>query len=165
MNQRVTYPVKRIIKSMDDTRLINMDCPITKFCVSAVLWQVCEVGMWRMIAAWNSHPILHRGIPNDLQLRACGTVPVLAAEIPLPSVAVTLYRDQGGGLRDPADFGTDPLQDSADLCREKQQQWIIECGMNVDEIFSATISGSDSALETAVLNFIELTSDLMNEIQ
>ena len=59
-----------------------------------------------MIAAWNSHPIPHRGIPNDLQLQACGTVPVLAAEIPLPLVAVTLYRDQGGPLRDPAGFGT-----------------------------------------------------------
>ena len=163
--QRVTYPVKRIIKSMDDTRLINMDCPITKFCVSAVLCQICEIGIWRMIAAWNSHPIPHRGIPNDLQLQACGTVPVLAAEIPLPSVAVTLYRDQGGRLRDPAGFGTDPLQDSANLCRERQQQWITKCGMDVDEIFSATITGSDSALEMAVLNFIEITSDLMNEIQ
>ena len=31
--------------------------------------------------------------------------------------------------------------------------------MDVDEMFSATITGSDSAL---VLNFIEITSDLMN---
>ena len=116
-----------------------------------------------MINAWNNHPIPHRGIPNDLQLRACGIVPVLPAEIPLPSDAVTQYRDQGGRLRDPAAFGTDPLQDSADLLRERQQQWITRCRMDVDEIFSATITGSDSALEAAVLNFIEITSDLMNE--
>lgn len=31
LNQRVTYPVKQTIKSMDDSRSINMDCPITKF--------------------------------------------------------------------------------------------------------------------------------------
>ena len=116
-----------------------------------------------MINAWNSHPIPHRGIPNDLQLQAYGTVPVLPAEIPLPSDAVTQYRDQGGRLRDPAAYGADPLENSADLCRERQQQWITRCGMDVDEMFSAIITGSDSALETAVLNFIEITSDLMNE--
>lgn len=145
---------------MDDDRSINMDCPITKFCASAVLCQICEVGIRRMISAWNSHPISHRGIPNDLQLQAYGIVPVILAEIPLPSDAVTQYRDQGGRLRDPAAFGVDPLQDSADLHR---QRWITRCGMDVEEILSATITSLDTALETAVLNFIETTSDLMNE--
>ena len=162
LNQRVTYPVKRIIKSMDDCRSINMDCLITRFCVSAVLCQICEVGMRRMISAWNSHPIPHRGIPNDLQLQACGTVPILPAELPLPSDAVTQYREQGGRLRDPSAFGTDPLQDSAELRREREQQWIARCGMDVDEMFSAIINGRNSALETAVLTFIEITSDIMN---
>ena len=72
-----------------------------------------------MIRAWNSHPIPHRGIPNDLQLQAYGIVPVLPAEIPLPLDAVTQYRDQGDRLRA---FGVDPLQVSADLRRERQQQ-------------------------------------------
>ena len=62
-------------------------------------------------------------------------------------------------MRDPAAFGVDPLQDSADLRRDRQQQWITRCGMDVEEIFSATITGFDSALETAELNFIEITSN------
>ena len=65
LNQRVTYPVKRIIKSMDDSS-INMDCDITKFCVSAVHCQICDVEIRRMISVWNNHPIPHCGIPNDL---------------------------------------------------------------------------------------------------
>lgn len=97
-NQRVTYPVKRIVQSMDDCRSINMDCPITKHCVSTVLCHVCEVGMRRMIEAWNNHPIPHRGIPNELQNQMFGTASIQSAEVPPSSDAVALYRDQGGTL-------------------------------------------------------------------
>jgi hypothetical protein len=163
LNQRVTYPVKRIIKNMDDCRSMNMDCPITKFCVSNVLLQICEVGMRRMISAWNSHPIPHRGIPNELQRQAFNTAPIQPGEIPVATEAVIHYRDQGGHLRDPAAFGTDPLENDLDLCRQRHERWLIKCGMDVDQMFSRIISGDHSVLENAVLDFIDLTSDMSNE--
>lgn len=92
--------------------------------MSTVLCQVCEVGMWRMINAWNNHPIPHRGIPNELQCQAFNTSPIQSAEIPLASNAVTLYRGQGGRLRDPAAFGSDPLESNPDLCRERSERWL-----------------------------------------
>jgi hypothetical protein len=67
LNHRVTYPVKRVIISMDDQGTIDMNCSATKFAVSTVLLRVCEVGMNRMVAAWNSHPIPRRGVPNRLK--------------------------------------------------------------------------------------------------
>lgn len=161
LNHRVTYPVKRIIKMMDDCQSINMDCPITKFCVSTVLCQICEVGMLRMVNAWNSHPIPHRGIPNDLQLGAFHTSPLQPAEIPFPSDAVAQYRNQGGHLRDPTAFGIDPLNHDPGLLRERERRWGQKCGMDVDQMFSAIISGSDSVLENAVMDFIQITSDLI----
>ena len=46
--------------------------------------------------AWNSHPIPHRGVSNELQLLAFHTTRIEAAEIPSANDAVTLYRDQSG---------------------------------------------------------------------
>ena len=63
LNQRVAYPVKRVVSSMDNDGHINMDDPITKFSISSVLLRVCEVGMKRFISAWNSHSVPNRGIP------------------------------------------------------------------------------------------------------
>lgn len=33
LNHRVTYPIKRILTSMNDQQLIDMTCPTTKYCV------------------------------------------------------------------------------------------------------------------------------------
>ena len=136
---RVTYPIKRIIKSMDDCRAINMDCPITKYCVSSVLCRLCEVGMCRMVRAWNNHPIPNRGIPNEIQLQAYNTA-LIHAEIPLPPDAVLQYRSQGGQLRDPGAFGTDPLEGDSDLYIERDEQWLTKCRMDIEQMFSEIIS-------------------------
>ena len=98
LNHRVTYPVKRIVTAMNDQQLIDMNCPITKFCVSTVLCRVCKIGMDRMILAWNSHPIPRRGVPNTLQVQAFHTSPIHPAEVPQCSTAVSEYRQQGGRL-------------------------------------------------------------------
>ena len=156
LNQRVTYPLKRIVQRMDESRAISMDCVITKFCVSGVLCQLSEVGMWRMINAWNSHPIPNRGIPNDLQLQASHTIPILPSEIPGVTDAVTMC----GHLRDPVSFGTDPLEGDSALCQERNEQWLIKCGMDPDQMFTEIISGNHSILENAILHYIDITFEL-----
>ena len=98
LNERVTYPIKSVVSSLDNDGLINMDCPVTKFAVSTVLIRVCRVGINRMIAAWNSHPIPGRGIPNQLQIGAFNTSPIHPSEIPDVTAAVDSYRRQGGRL-------------------------------------------------------------------
>ena len=92
LNNRVTYPVKRVVTSMTNRELINMSCPVTKFCVSHVLGRVCQVGMNRMVQAWNSHPIPRRGVPNTLQAQYYQTTFINHAEIPQTSACV----DSGG---------------------------------------------------------------------
>ena len=157
LNHRVTYPVKRILTSMNDQQLIDMTCPTTKFCVSTVL---CRIWMERMILAWNSHPIPRRGIPNLLQGQAFHTSPIHPAEIPQCSTAVTQYRQQGGWLTDPRDPGDDPLQGDDVLCRQREQLWRSQCGMDVGDIFSKTILGNTAALENAIMGYINITTRL-----
>lgn len=60
VNERVTYPIKRVIAQMDERGVINMEGNVERFCVSYVLRRVCFVGLQRMINAWNNHPIPHK---------------------------------------------------------------------------------------------------------
>ena len=71
--------------------------------------------------------------------------------------------NQGGRLRDPVAFGTDPLEIDMDLCRERNERWLTKCGMDVNQMFSKIISGDESVLENAILDFIDITSDISNE--
>lgn len=159
LNHRVTYPVKRIVTSMENNHTINMSCPITQFCVSIVLCRVCEVGMRRMILAWNSHPIPRRGIPNTLQTQAFNTVHIHPIEVPQCSAAVDKYRRQCGRLTDPSSPGNDPLESEDDLCAERETRWYTQCG-SVEDIFSDMISGNTQILEDAIIKYIELTRQL-----
>lgn len=55
-NQRVMYPIKRVVASMVNQGSLDIDSDMVKYmyCVSTVLQ---AVGMQRMISAWNAHCI------------------------------------------------------------------------------------------------------------
>lgn len=159
LNKRVTYPVKRVIISMDDQGVIDMDCSVTKFAVSTVLLRVCEVGMKRMVAAWNSHPIPRRGVPNRLQDQVYHTSMIHCLEVPDGDRAVQQYRQQGGQITDPVIFGYDPITDPS-LASAREVRWLQECGMDASDIFSQVISGNSVPLESAIISYIRITDEL-----
>ena len=160
LNHRVTYPVKQVIVSMDDQGTIDMSCTVTKFAVSTVLCRVCEVGMNRMVAAWNSHPIPRRGIPNQLQDQEYNTCMIHQSEVPDGASAVQQYRQQGGQITDPSALSSDPIGDDQSLFQEREVRWLRECGMGVSDIFSQLVSGTSLPLENSVLSFIRITNEL-----
>lgn len=131
--------LKRIIVVMDDQQLVDMSCPVTKFCISAVLCRICRVGMGRMILAWNAHSILRHGTPNVLQAEVFHTSPIHPVEVLQCSSAVNDYRQQGGHLTDPSIPGTDLLDGDDALCSRREQLWERECGMDVGSIYSEII--------------------------
>ena len=57
VNQRVLYPIKEVLVGMENRLLINRHDPISQFCVSFITLNVVNVGIERVVAAWNAHPI------------------------------------------------------------------------------------------------------------
>ena len=161
LNHRVTYPVKRVIVSMDQQRAVNMDDETTKFCVSYVLQQVCSVGMIRMIEAWNNHHIARKGIPNSLHASNCRINHIHSLEVPIGNEAIEEYRRQGGSITDPHDFGEDPLASDPTLLQQRQQVWEHRLGMSYSDVYSQLMTGNDQVLRDAVLKFIDITNELL----
>ncbi len=131
-----------------------MDSAATKYCVSFVLRDVCAVGMNRMVAGWNHHPIPNKGVPNDLQRRAFQTVPIHHSEVPSVGVAVRMYQQQGGRITTPSTFGQDPIGGQPALMQQRLVRWNAQCVSDPKQIFTELVSGNSQLLEDAVLKFI-----------
>ena len=58
VNTRVNFPIKRAVISMQQNSLIDMDCPVTKYCVSFMASKLFQIGIQKHIQAWNDHRIL-----------------------------------------------------------------------------------------------------------
>jgi len=57
VNQRINYPVKRILVQMEGSDELDMTNSITKFCVSWVTINVIEMAISDFVDAWNAHRI------------------------------------------------------------------------------------------------------------
>ena len=134
-----------------------------QFCVSSVLQVVCDVGMRRMIDAWNSHPIPLRGVPNQLQEVAFHTALIHPAEVPGTEAAIDTYRRQGGRIREPGPFGEDPLEGDPILVQQRQEMWTRRCGISVETTFSELVSSNPQPPQNAILKYIEITNQLSPE--
>ena len=56
-NTRVNYPIKRVLNSMVNEDLLNMDDDMNKLCVSWFASRVADIGIKQVIASWNNHTI------------------------------------------------------------------------------------------------------------
>lgn len=159
LNHRVTYPLKRVITDMDNDEEIDLGSNLVKFCVSAVTQEVAKVGMKRMIMAWNAHSLPHRGIPNVLQHERPGTIATINVQLPSTRDAVDMYRQQGGILTDPSEFGTDPLENDTQKIDQREQEFHNNA-MSFEDIFSNVISDNDVPFREAILLYIDITVHL-----
>ena len=57
VNTRVNYPIKTALTWMQQNMVIDLDCPVTKYCVSLMSGKLCQVGIQLHVRAWNSHRI------------------------------------------------------------------------------------------------------------
>ncbi|XP_062499233.1 uncharacterized protein LOC134176583 [Corticium candelabrum] len=111
INNRVNYPVKDALIQMQSRGLIDMDCEITKFCVSHVTMRVAQVGASLAVSSWNKHRIPKLGIPDKLMEENNMAKRLRPAQVPTAEEAVSLYEQSGGTLTLFGDFGIDPVED------------------------------------------------------
>ena len=57
INSRVNYPIKRALTWMQENNVIDMDCPVTQFCVSFTAGILCQCAIEMHVGAWNNHRI------------------------------------------------------------------------------------------------------------
>ena len=62
INSRVNYPLKTALVWMQQHMIIDLDCPVTKYCVSLMTGILCEVGIRLHIRSWNNHRISGKNI-------------------------------------------------------------------------------------------------------
>ena len=57
VDDRVTNPVKRAINDLESRGQLDLTDPVSRFCTSYVLVNVCNVGLQSFIETWNNHSI------------------------------------------------------------------------------------------------------------
>jgi len=68
VNTRVNYPVKTALTWMQQNMVIDLDCPVTKYCVSLMAGKLRQVGIQLHVHAWNSHRIPGKHCEHVLQI-------------------------------------------------------------------------------------------------
>ncbi|XP_070567389.1 uncharacterized protein [Ptychodera flava] len=158
VNQRFNYTLKSSLISMQHRMMINMFDDTTKFCVSFIACNVAQIGMGRMVQAWNNHPLegIQSRVPNVLAGSRNRAAHLHETLIPSVEEAVQLYEDEGGHLSREGYFGVDPLRDHPDKIVSREQRFTLR-NPSFDHIFSELINGNTMPFENAVLTFIAIT--------
>lgn len=146
VNSRVNYPLKEALIHLTDQELLDMDCNISRYCVSNLTRQLSELGMRRVIDTWNAHripgmvkPVTEKkkqtflscivfycnnlikgkGIPNQLARDGC-LKKVLEGLLPHAPEAADLYAEElGNPLTRVSSFGADPFRSEEKLNIER----------------------------------------------
>ena len=157
INQRVNYPVKRILVEMENSEEINMGDETTKFCVSWVTIKVIEVALRTFIQAWNSHriPGPEGGVPNTLALHT-GITTLQPHCIPSTSQMIAVHESGGRRLSHTPAYGYDPL------CNHPQLQIICERDFselfpNMAVVFESVLHNNGSLMRECIHHFIHIT--------
>ena len=138
VNQRINYPVKRILVQMEGSDEIDMSNDIIKFCVSWTTISVIRPAIVAFLSAWNSHriPGVCGGIPNTLASQAFEVTQLPGVVIPTTAEAICLHRDQGGTLTEEHGYGTDPLTGFQAITRTRFLPKISRYGGYISKCFT-----------------------------
>ena len=138
-NQRINDPVKQVLVEMENNGEIDMNCEVTKFCVSFVSIMVVSEPTSQFISAWNMHRVPRRngGIPNVL--------------------AIAFHEQQTGNrLTRVSRFGTDHLYENESLQRLRDQDFTNQYP-NMQLIFTELLHRSPQLFKSAIAHHIQLT--------
>lgn len=94
--------------------------------------------------------------------RTCRVRPIDAALIPNVDEVVQMYTDAGGTITLESSFGSDPLAGDENLKSMREQRFSQVIG-SFTSVYNNVISGDGSLLQSAILFFINTTTELVAE--
>ena len=159
VNQRINYPIKRVLIEMESCGEIDMSNGVTKFCVSSVSIMVISKAVHNFVCSWNCHRIPGRngGIPNVLAQNANRVTQLSPIYVPTIIDAISSYERDGNRLTREACFGRDPLHGHQNLQRLRDRDFIA-LYPNMETIFQGVLHGSPQMFKSAIAHHIELTN-------
>lgn len=161
VNQRVNYPLKRMLNSIVEFNDIDMDDPIIKYCFSWVLLYASGNAVEHLLNSWNHHrvPGPQGCVPIENMIASRGTTTIPIFLIPTTPEAVILYEASGGRLTRNSSFGIDPLANTEHLYQSREMIFHANAPLP-QEIFSAAVHGDSAPLEDALNLFYMITLQL-----
>lgn len=79
--------------------------------------------------------------------------------LPSPTAAVQLYEQSGGRIRDPSEFGHDPIRSDVSKCSTRLQAFQ-ERYPSFERIFSSLVNGSTDCFKSALIYYMSITRRL-----
>lgn len=155
VNSRVNYPLKEALIWLTDQELLDMDCNISRYCVSNLTGQLCDVGIKRMVKAWNEHRIPGKGIPNMLAQGGCPKTVPKDLLPPAPEAASLYTESLGSTLTRVSEFGRDPF--TSDEHKATVEQLFAELHPDVTDIYNKAVNKDATPFKNAVISLINLT--------
>ena len=166
VNQRINYPVKRVLVQMEGDDEIDMSNDTIKFCVSWTTINVIETATKTFISSWNEHriPGNRGGIPNVLASRSSQVAHLRV--VPTTAEVIHLHCRQGRRLTDEHGFGRDPLEGHQSLQQLRERDFF-QRFPSMELVFQDVLHHGGNLCKDAVQFFIHLTisfSELVTNI-
>ena len=159
VNQRVNYPIKRVLIEMESNGEIDMGNEVTKFCVSCVSIMVISEPICNFISAWNSHriPGPNGGIPNVLARSTNRVTCLNPANIPSTVDVVASHEQRSGNtLARTSCFGRDPLCGHDHLQQLRDRDFSSQYP-DMQLLFQGLLHGNPHLFRSAIVYHIQLT--------
>ena len=166
VNQRINYPIKRVLVEMESQGEIDMTDDLTKFCVSWTTIHTIEPAVKNFIAAWNDHrlPGCRGSIPSILARRNNQTTHLDSSTILTTTDAISLHEQLGGHLTRESQFGCDPLASYPNLSQLRERDFHSRYP-NIEELMECVLGGNLAVFKQALIDFIELTRSFSSLVQ
>ncbi|XP_038062428.1 uncharacterized protein LOC119732922 [Patiria miniata] len=170
VNQRVNYPLKRVVVAMHEQGLIHMQDDVEKFCVSMVLIKVARIGVQRFMSSWNNHHMRASigrpgatGTPEQCFQQNNRVASLMHVHVPTTEELVHLYQQRGGRIESSGRFGWDPIGDDMQLVHERQRRLELNFP-SYEECFNSAVRGDNQPLQQTIIGCIRITFNIVNTL-
>ncbi|XP_073688666.1 uncharacterized protein [Garra rufa] len=160
INNRVNYPLKEALIQLTDQEVLDMEDPISRYCVSELVCQMGRIGVERVVNSWNAHRIPGRGVPNALGEGGCFKK-ISEDLLPNSTAAANLYfEEMGSSLTTPTTFGIYPFSTEEDCAHAEQS--FIEQFPDLPILYNSVAHNNYRNFQEAVMCLIDVTRRYSN---